>query len=152
MKTILLVSDDPTALNGLEELLQRRRYAVIATRDGSTTLAAITSEERIDLVIMEHRMSGIGDLAILRALRQTRPNVPAIILTERGTLDSYLQASSLGVTAYLERTVGSRELLRIVADALGDSTKEEKAARQPPHAVNQGPETKLNRASLKAIP
>jgi len=128
MKTILLVNNDPSELNGLVELLRRCRYAVIAPCDGASALAEIASEERIDLVITDHQVIGIGELAILKALRQTRSDVPAIILTERGTLDSYLKAISLGMTAYLENTVGSREVLRAVADALGDSAEEERGS------------------------
>lgn len=123
MQTILLVNNDPAALSDLEELLRRSQYAVIATRDGSSAIAEIASEERIDLVIMDHRMNGIHDFAILMALRRERPDVPAIILTEHGTLCSYLKAISLGVTAYHEHTVGNRELLRTIADALGDRTE-----------------------------
>jgi DNA-binding NtrC family response regulator len=125
MKTILLVNNN-SSINGLVELLQRRRFAVIAPRDGSSALAEIMSGKHIDLAITDHRINGIGELAVLKALRQTRPNVPAIILTEQGTLDSYLKAINLGVTEYLENTVGSRELLRIVADSLGDSAEEER--------------------------
>jgi len=126
MKTILLVNNNPSVFDGLVEFLQRCRYAVIATRDGSSALAEIASEERIDLVITDHHMNGMGELAILKALRQTRPDVPAIILTERGTLDSYLKAINLGVTEYLEKTVGSRELLRTVANVIGDSVEEKR--------------------------
>lgn len=76
-------------------------------------------------MIMDHRMNGIGDLSVLKALRQTRSDVPAIILTERGALDSYLKASSLGVAAYHENPIRNRELLRIIADALGDRVEDE---------------------------
>jgi two-component system response regulator FlrC len=122
---ILLVNNDKAMLNGLEDILRRCRYAVIVPRDRSSALAEIASGERIDLVITDHQMNGISELAVLKALRQTRPDVPAIILTERGTLDSYLKAINLGVIEYLEHTVGFRELLRIVADTLGDSSEEE---------------------------
>jgi DNA-binding NtrC family response regulator len=126
MKTILLVNNDRAALNSLEDILQRCRYAVIATHDGSDALAKIASGERIDLVITDHRMNGIGDLAILKAIRQTRHDVPVIILAERGTLDSYLKAINLGVTEYLENAGGYRELLRAVAKALDDGAEKEK--------------------------
>ena len=126
MKTILLVNNDKAAISSLEALLRRYRYEVIATCDSSAAMVEIASEGRIDLVITDHRMTGMEELAILKALRQTRPDVPAIILTGRGTLSSYLKAIGLGVTAYLENMGGNRELVRIIADTLGDSVEKEK--------------------------
>jgi len=41
VKTIRLVSNDPSALKGLGELLRRCRYAVIAPREGLTALSEI---------------------------------------------------------------------------------------------------------------
>lgn len=126
VKTILLVNNDLSALNGLVDTLRRCRYAVIAPRDGYSALAEIASGGHFDLVITDHRLNDIGDLEILKALKHTRPDMPVIILTERGTLSSYLKAISLGVTAYLEKTAGTRKILRTVADVLGESAEEER--------------------------
>jgi two-component system response regulator GlrR len=120
MKTILLVDDDRAVLTWLEELLRRCRYAVIAKCDASEALAEIRTGECVDLVITECRMRGVDDLEFLKNLRQTRPAMPAVILTGHGTVDSYVKASSLGMTSYLQKPFRTRELIRIVADALGD--------------------------------
>lgn len=154
MKTILLVNNNPSVVDGLAELLRRCRYAVIATRDGSAALAEIASEERIDLVITDHQVNGIGELAILKAHRQKRPDVPVIILTARGTLDSYLKAINLGVTEYLENTVGSRELLCIIAAALGDGEEEKRGnIRSFPHfrAGTEAVRTAYDRGYLEVV-
>jgi two-component system, NtrC family, response regulator GlrR len=142
-KTILLVDDDRAVLNWLEEVLRRCQYTVIATDDASEALAEIRAGVCVDLVITECRMRGAGDLEMLKNLRQTRPAMPAIILTGHGTVDSYLQASSLGMTSYLQKPFRTRELIRIVADALGDRAEELLPLSLPAGAAGENPPRSL---------
>jgi DNA-binding NtrC family response regulator len=137
MKTILLVDDDRTALNWLEELLRRCQYSVIAKCDASEALAEIRAGECVDLVITEYRMRGVDDLEFLKNLRQIRPAMPAIILTGYGTVDSYLKASCLGMSSYLQKPFRTRELMRIVADALGDRAEALLPLSLPAGAVDE---------------
>jgi hypothetical protein len=77
VKTMLPVSNDPSAFKGLGELLRRCRYAVISPREASAAFAEIVSGERIDLVITDHRLNNRDDLAILKASGLFRDFQPA---------------------------------------------------------------------------
>jgi DNA-binding response OmpR family regulator len=57
-------------------------------------------------------------LSFLEALRQSGNNVPVIILTAYGEVDTYLAAMNAGATEYLNKPIHSDELLRIVRSCL----------------------------------
>jgi two-component system nitrogen regulation response regulator NtrX len=120
-KTILLVDDDPMVLNCLADLLQRSGYTVIAEREASAALADSTTGVNIDLVITDYQMAGMDGLEFLYELRRMHPTIPAIMVTGHETLENYQKAICLGTTAYLTKPFRARELLRVVAVALGDS-------------------------------
>jgi two-component system, NtrC family, nitrogen regulation response regulator NtrX len=120
-KTILLVDDDPMVLNCLCDLLQRSGYTVIAEREASAALADSTTGANIDLVITDYQMAGMDGLEFLHELRRMHPTIPAIMVTGHDTLENYQKAIGLGTTAFLTKPFRARELLRVVAIALGDS-------------------------------
>ncbi len=124
MKTILLVDDDPVLLSCLRDLLLLCRYSVISKPAASEALSEVTGGASVDLVITDYRMSGIDGLEFLHKFRQLRPNVPVIVLTGFGTLDGYMKAQALGVTAFIQKPTGTRDLIRVVTGALGDSVQE----------------------------
>jgi len=119
VKTILLVDDDPVVLNCISDLLQRSGYTVITEREASAALARTDAGANFDLVITDYQMAGMDGLEFLCRFRQMRPAVPAIMLTGHGTLESYQKAIGLGATACLPKPFKSRELMCLVAFALG---------------------------------
>lgn len=124
MKTILIVDDDPALLSCLGELLQQCRYSVISKPAASEALSEVTGGASVDLVITDYRMSGVDGIEFLHTFRQLRPNVPVIVLTGHGTMEGYMKAQGLGVTAFIQKPIGTRELIRVVAGALGDKAEE----------------------------
>jgi len=120
-KTILLVDDDAIVLNCLGDLLRRCGYAVMAAREASAALAESAAGASFDLVITDYQMAGMDGLEFLCRFRRMYPTVPAIVLTGHGTLENYQKAVGLGTTAYLPKPFRARELMRVVAVALGDS-------------------------------
>jgi DNA-binding NtrC family response regulator len=112
--------DDPIGLNCLGDLLRRCGNLVIAESEASAALAESITGTNIDLVITDDQMDGMDGLEFLCELRRMHPTIPAIMLTGHGTLENYQKAIGLGTTAYLPKPFRARELMRIVAVALGD--------------------------------
>ena len=63
-------------------------------------------------------MPDCDGLSFLEALRQGGNNVPVIILTAYGEVDTYLDAMNAGATEYLSKPIRSDELLSIVRSCL----------------------------------
>lgn len=118
MKTILLVDDNIAFLNDLNEILSMFGYKVIPKTDAMSALSVIQEGIPIDLVVTDYGMPGMDGHEFLYALKRVLPSVPAIMLTEHSSVETYLKSLSLGVFEHLNKPVETKELGRIVEAAL----------------------------------
>jgi two-component system nitrogen regulation response regulator NtrX len=119
-QTILLVDDDSGVRNSIGGMLQRFGYRVIVAEDGTSALDVLRERGAVDLVIADRRMPGMDGLSLVRRIKEGMPNLPVVIMTGYGDLESYLCASHLGVVRYIGKPVGPRELRQAVRDAVAN--------------------------------
>lgn len=117
MKTILIVDADPGA-SCLAEFVQRVGYLGIIAPNPQEALALIQKGVQVDLVITEMQFPDVDGLHFLIGLRAIVPRLPVIVVTDSGSIESYLHAVNLGVYEYLNKPVPPKELLRIAGIAL----------------------------------
>jgi DNA-binding NtrC family response regulator len=110
---ILIVDDDPHFLRVLARILSGENFLVTSAGGACDALELVKSAQ-VDLVISDLRMPDCDGLSFLEALRHDGNNVPVIILTAYGEVDTYLAAMNAGVNEYLNKPIQSDELLRIV--------------------------------------
>jgi DNA-binding NtrC family response regulator len=114
---ILIVDDDPHFLRVLARILSGENFLVTSAGGACDALELVKSAQ-FDLIISDLRMPECDGLSFLEALRQGGKNVPVIILTAYGEVDTYLAAMNAGATEYLNKPIDSDELLRIVRSCL----------------------------------
>jgi DNA-binding NtrC family response regulator len=114
---ILIVDDDPHFLRVLGRILSGENFLVTSAGGACDALELVKSAQ-FDLVISDLRMPECDGLSFLGALRQGGNNVPVIILTAYGEVDTYLEAMNAGATEYLNKPIRSDELLTIVRSCL----------------------------------
>ncbi len=102
---ILLVDDEPNLRKVLGALLRQQGYEVHAETDGAAALARVRSAppRTFDVVISDLRMPNLDGIGLLRALTLHEPNLPVILLTAHGSVDSAVEAVKLGAFDYLEK-------------------------------------------------
>jgi DNA-binding NtrC family response regulator len=118
METILLVDDDPGILSYLEDTLSTFGYNVIPKPDAQSALSVIREGKKVDLVVTDYSMPGMGSHEYFTALKQALPTVPIIILTGYGSADIERKLLNIGRFEYASKPVEARELDRIVKAAL----------------------------------
>src|ERR1039457_1896178 len=116
---VLVVDDETKMQRVLEIMLKRMGHAVVCTGNGLEALQSL-QESPSDLIITDLRMPGMDGIELLRELRAQGNEVPVIIMTAYGTIDSAVEAMKLGASEYIVRPfeVGALELAinRILAD------------------------------------
>ena len=114
---ILIVDDDPHFLRVLARILSGENY-LVTTAGGACDALELIKSAQFDLIISDLRMPECDGLNFLEALRRDGNNVPVIILTAYGEVDTYLAAMNAGANEYLNKPIHSEELLRIVRSCL----------------------------------
>jgi two-component system response regulator AtoC len=99
---ILVVDDEPRMQRILEIMLRKMSHEVTCADHGGAALDILRSAPH-DLVISDLRMPGIGGIELLRELRSQGNDVPVIIMTAYGTIESAVEAMKLGACEYIVR-------------------------------------------------
>lgn len=78
---VLIVEDDPIALDLLRIPLERRCKKVIITKKGEVALKYFRNEI-IDVVITDVKLDGkLDGIAMVKSMRKINPNIPVIFMT-----------------------------------------------------------------------
>jgi DNA-binding NtrC family response regulator len=115
MARILVVDDDPAVRFTLEQILCKEGHQVDAEESAERALARI---EDADRVLTDLAMPGMDGLALLRHVRERRPELPVILLTAFGSEKVAVSAIKAGAYDYLAKPFDNDELRLTVARAL----------------------------------
>lgn len=114
---ILIIDDDPHFLRVLHRILSGENFAVTATSNSCEAVGLLRSGN-FDLIICDLRMPDCDGLNILQSIRGGGNEIPVIILTAYGEVDTYLEAMNAGATEYLNKPINSEELTLVVRNCL----------------------------------
>jgi DNA-binding response OmpR family regulator len=135
---ILVVEDDPSILRGLQLNLGMEGYTVRSAMDGEAGLA-MARTERPDILLVDVMLPKLGGLELVRALRQTDPDLPILILSAKGQEADKVAGLDLGADDYIVKPFSLKELLARIAAALrrGRSRGSPAAAERGPRSFGQ---------------
>jgi DNA-binding NtrC family response regulator len=137
---ILLVDDEPNLRKVLGALLRQQGYEVHAETDGAAALARVRSApaRTFDVVISDLRMPNLDGIGLLRALTLHEPNLPVILLTAHGSVDSAVEAVKLGAFDYLEKPFDRDQIHQIVQKAIATRERAGPSATTAPPVEDLG--------------
>ena len=114
---VLCVDDEPVILQILRRLLEVQGFEPVTCSDPLTALATF-SEGAFDVVVTDIHMPAMDGLALMRALRDRQTELPVVVVTGHGTVDTAIQALREGATGMLVKPFTGQELLGEVRRAL----------------------------------
>jgi DNA-binding NtrC family response regulator len=102
-QTILVVDDDPVQRRLLEAAISRSGMHVVTAPGGQPALDLIHGPkgDQFSLVLLDLVMPDMGGLDVLAKLRATHPDLPVIVLTAKGGIDSAVEAMRAGASDFL---------------------------------------------------
>jgi CheY-like chemotaxis protein len=121
-KKILVVDDDPNALDLIEALLIPAGYYVVTLVD-STRMVNIVREVQPDLILLDIMMPVEDGYTILNKLKRgtDRSNIPIIMVSAVADNDHKAIAGVDGASAYITKPIDKKILLETIAQFLPNS-------------------------------
>ncbi|MBN1880083.1 sigma-54-dependent Fis family transcriptional regulator [bacterium] len=107
--SILLVDDESNMRRIIEATLLREGYRVIPAEDGATALA-ILQRQPVQIIITDLKMPGIDGMTLLRECNQNYPDIPVIMLTAHGTVETAVEAMKIGAFDFISKPFDIAEI------------------------------------------
>ena len=118
MKETILVVDDEAGVRGsLAGILGDEGYAVHAVETGEAALAALAAR-RFDLVLLDVWLPGRDGLEVLGRIRETDAELPVVVISGHGTIETAVKAVRLGAQDFVEKPLSLEKTLLAVKNAL----------------------------------
>ena len=116
---ILIVDDEPDIRSLIDGILSDEGYETRQAHNSDTALAHFRARRPslviLDIWLQNSRLDGLG---ILEAMHREEPQVPCVMISGHGTIETAVQAIQRGAYDFIEKPFKSDRLLLIVARAL----------------------------------
>jgi two-component system, NtrC family, response regulator AtoC len=132
---ILIVEDEPQFAFIVKSLLEREGFSaeilhnVSEVRDGFVP-------GRFQAVLLDLFLSGESGLQVLRHIKQSEPQLPVVIMTANGSMDTVAEALRLNAFDYITKPFEIRSITEILRRAL--ARRSEEASSQKANAQTPG--------------
>ena len=119
-QAILIVDDDPAQRRILEEVVNRDGYRAIPVESGQAALDYLEgpSGAEISLVILDLVMPGIDGMEVLKRTHPAKPNLPVIVLTAHGGIETVVNVMREGAADFVVKPVSPERLHVSIRNAL----------------------------------
>ncbi len=110
MSTVLVVDDKELMRDSVASTLRRAGLSVTTADDAGGALASIAAR-RPDAVVTDLKMPGMGGVELLRQVRALDEDLPVVVMTAFGTIETAVEAMKLGAFDYLTKPFEGDELV-----------------------------------------
>jgi DNA-binding NtrC family response regulator len=131
--SILIVDDDPVQRRLLEAAVTRFGHTAIVADGGEAGLKALDGPgaRDISVMILDLAMPGMDGISVLKMMRERDINVPVIVQTAQGSIETVVQAMRHGAFDFVVKPASPDRLQTAIANALKVEAVEGEARRGP---------------------
>ena len=116
MATILLIDDEASIRRTLKEILEFEKYQVLEAPDGFSAID-IFKKSAIDIVLLDIKMPKMDGLEVLDFLQEINPEIPVIMISGHGNIDTAVEAVKKGAFDYISKPPDLNRLLITLRNA-----------------------------------
>ncbi len=120
---IAIVEDDSALREALCETAELAGYRVRACTDGASCLDAMRDGD-IELVISDVQMAPMNGLDLLREIRRRNRDIPVLMMTAYGSVQTAIEAMKQGATDYLLKPFEAEVLVASLGQWLSPKTRD----------------------------
>jgi two-component system, cell cycle response regulator len=108
--TILVVDDDPLALDTIAELLVESGYRVFTAQGGQKALDILETQTGIDLIVSDLMMPQMDGIALTKEIHSTGLDIPIIVITGFATIELAVETMKAGAADFITRPFNNDQI------------------------------------------
>src|SRR5437899_8475845 len=116
-ESILVVDDEAGVRSSLAGILGDEGYAVETLESGEAALTALENR-RYDLLLLDVWLPGMDGLEVLSRVRALDPEVPVIVISGHGNIETAVKAVRMGAQDFVEKPLSLEKTLLAIRNVL----------------------------------
>jgi two-component system response regulator HydG len=104
MAVVLIIDDNDTIRDGLAVIVKKLGHEALVAANGTAGVAAF-KQRAADFVITDLKMDGLGGVDVLKQITALDPDVPIMIITGFGTVETAVEAMKLGAFDFITKPI-----------------------------------------------
>lgn len=113
MANIMIVDDEVVLVNSLKFALENDGHKVMPFYEGNSAMHYLINHEP-DLILLDLRLPDMHGLDILRKIKGMNSNLPTIVITAHGDINSAINAMKLGAFDFILKPFELEEITMLV--------------------------------------
>ena len=115
--SVLVVDDEPIVCHSVRKILSKQSCAVEEAFDVDAALQKMRLQ-KYDLVLLDLKMPKRSGMEVLKSIRTQWPDLPVIMVTGHGTIETAIEATKLGAFNFIPKPFTPSELAKVAVEAL----------------------------------
>lgn len=123
-KTVLIVDDDPTQRRLLQAAVERSGFSTLQADSGDKALTMVEGPDNgnVHVMLLDLVMPGLSGMETLKQLSRTKPELPVIVLTGKGSIDTVVEAMKSGARDFVVKPASPERIIVSIRNAMEINT------------------------------
>lgn len=114
VQNILVVDDEELIVELLKEYFSELGYEVWVAQSAEEAISKLNNGNNLNLVITDINLPGKSGLELLKIVKETKEDLPVVLLTGLKTLDNAISAVKSGATDYITKPFDLESVRKVV--------------------------------------
>lgn len=116
MSRILVIDDERAIRNSLKEILEYEKHEVELAEDGPSGIELVKAGN-VDAILCDIKMPQMDGIEVLEALQESHPEIPVIMISGHGNIDTAVEAIKKGAFDFIEKPLDLNRILITLRNA-----------------------------------
>ncbi|MFC1533813.1 ATP-binding protein [Thermodesulfobacteriota bacterium] len=147
---ILVVDDEKVVRDGCRRVLTGKDYRVLTAENGKLAMETL-ADEAIDIILLDLKMPVMGGEEVLEETKTRYPEIPVIIITGHGTIDTAVGCMKKGAYDFITKPFQIDQFLLTIERAADKKRLEQQAIKFQEENRRNLYDLHLEKSRLKTI-
>lgn len=117
MQRVLVIDDEKLILDMIKSELEKSNFDVTVTNSSKDAIKLLDLMD-FEVILLDLMMPNITGLELLQMIKEKKSDIPVIMITAHGSIDTAVKAMKLGAYDYLTKPFSMEELILVVSNAI----------------------------------